>query len=127
MIRFLLRLLFTGVAIEAAIHAVPGITFSGDWLPLLEVTLVFTLINALVRPLLKAASCCFILITLGLFMLVINALMLWLTSAVSGDLGLGFHVAGFKAAFWGALVISVVNGVLSIFIPKKKKRDEEMN
>jgi putative membrane protein len=57
-----------------------------------------------------------VILTLGLFLLVINGLMLWLTSALSDTLGLGFHVQGFFAAFWGAVVVSVVSGLLSLFL-----------
>ena len=58
-----------------------------------------------------------IILTLGLFALVVNGLMLWLTSSLSSALGLGFHVDGFWAAFWGALVVSIVSTILSIFVP----------
>ena len=125
MIRFLLHILFTAAALAVAVHFVPGLSFTGDWPQFICVALIFGLVNALIRPLLKAASCCFIILTLGLFTLVINALMLMLTSWLSGKLDLGFHVAGFWPAFWGALVVSLVSWVLSIFLPKKKKRDEE--
>jgi putative membrane protein len=58
-----------------------------------------------------------IILTLGLFALVVNGLMLWLTSSLSSALGLGFHVNGFWAAFWGALVVSIVSTILSILVP----------
>jgi putative membrane protein len=57
-----------------------------------------------------------VIITLGLFTIVLNAFLLWLTSAVSGSLGLQFHVSGFWAAFFGAIVVSLVSIVLSIFV-----------
>jgi putative membrane protein len=115
--RFLLRLVITAVALWAAVALVNGITFTGSWLSLLIVALIFGLINAVVRPLLKLLTCPLVLLTLGLFIFVINALMLWLTSTLSVSLGLGFHVSGFAAAFWGALVVSIVSVVLSIFVP----------
>jgi putative membrane protein len=115
--RFLVRLIITAVALWAAVALVNGITFTGGWLSRLIVALIFGLVNAFVRPLLKLLTCPLILLTLGLFIFVINALMLWLTSALSASLGLGYHVYGFAAAFWGALVVSIVSVVLSIFVP----------
>jgi putative membrane protein len=115
--RFFIRLIITAVALWAAVALVNGITFTGGWVSLLIVALIFGLVNAFVRPLLKLLTCPLILLTLGLFIFVINALMLWLTSALSASLGLGFHVYGFAAAFWGALVVSIVSVVLSIFVP----------
>jgi putative membrane protein len=76
-------------------------------------------LNVLVRPILKLLTCPLILLTLGLFTFVINALMLWLTGAVSETMGLGFHVEGFVAAFLGALVVTVVNLILSVILPDK--------
>ena len=121
--RFLIRLIITAVALWAAVALVNGITFTGGWLSLLIVALIFGLVNAFVRPLLKLLTCPFILLTLGLFIFVINALMLWLTSALSASLGLGFHVSGFAAAFWGALVVSIVSVLLSIFAPDEKREE----
>lgn len=80
------------------------------------VALVFGLLNAIVRPILKLLTCPLILLTLGLFTFVINAVMLWLTSAVSESLGLGFHVDGFVPAFLGALVVTVVSVFLSVIV-----------
>jgi putative membrane protein len=73
-------------------------------------------LNALVRPILKLLTCPLILLTLGLFTFVINAIVLWLTSGISGSLGLGFHVSGFWAAFLGALVVTVVSVLLSVIL-----------
>jgi len=115
--RFLARLLITAAALWVATRVVSGITYSGGWVALLGVSLVFGLLNAIVRPILKFFTFPFLLLTLGLFIFILNAFMLWLTSAVSRSLGLGFHVAGFRAAFWGALVVSVVSFLLSMFVP----------
>jgi putative membrane protein len=84
------------------------------------VALVFGVLNAILRPILKLLTCPLIILTLGLFTFVINAVMLWLTSAVSESFGLGFHVAGFVPAFLGALVVTVVSVLLSVFV-----RDDE--
>ncbi len=119
--RFLLRLLVSAVALWVAVQIVPGVSYQGEWVKLLLVALVFGILNALVRPLLLMLSCPMLILTLGLFTLVINALVLWLTSALSGGLGLGFHVAGFWAAFLGALVISIVSILLSVLLPDPER------
>lgn len=110
--RFVIRLLVNAAALWVATQLVSGVVFNGDWLTLLAVALVFGVVNAVVRPVTKLVTFPFIILTLGLFLLVINGLMLMLTSAVSGWLGLGFDVRGFGAAFWGALVVSLVNWVV---------------
>ncbi len=114
--RFLLRLLINAAALWVATRIVPGVTHSGSEASLFAVALVFGLLNALLRPLLAFLSCPLLILTLGLFTLVINAFILWLTSALSGSLGIGFHVDGFWAAFLGALVVSIVSILLSIFL-----------
>jgi putative membrane protein len=110
------RLLINAAALWAATRLVDGISFTGDWKLLLAVALVFGVLNVLVRPVLMILTCPMIILTLGLFLFVLNAVMLLLTSAASDRLGLGFHVSGFKAAFIGALVVTVVSWVLSSFV-----------
>ena len=112
--RFLIRFLTNAAALWVATRLVPGVTFSGGWVPFLAVALVLALINATLRPLVKVLTCPLILLTLGAFALVVNGLMLWLTSSVSQSLGLGFHVTGFWAAFFGGLVISIVSTLVSM-------------
>ena len=112
---FLLRLLINAAALWIAIQLVDGIEHRGSWWSLLFVALVFGLLNASIRPLLKLLSLPIIILTLGLFIFVINALMLMLTAWLSGLLGLGFYVAGFWDAFVGGLIISVVSFLLSLF------------
>ena len=119
--RLLLRLLINAAALWVATQAVPGISFSGDWRLLLVVALVFGVLNVLVRPVLIVLTFPFLLLTLGLFTLVLNAFMLWLTSALSEALGLGFHVRGFWAAFLGALVVSLVSFALSVFLVSERR------
>src|SRR5438445_13415035 len=111
---FLVRLLVNAAALWVATQVVPGVSFDGGPLPMLGVALVFGVLNASLRPLAKILTFPLIIFTLGIFALVINGLMLWLTSALSSTLGLGFHVSGFWAAFWGALVVSVVSTILSL-------------
>ncbi len=113
---FLIRLFINTVALWVATRVVSGITYTGTPAALLLVALVFGVLNAFVRPVLKLLTCPLLILTLGLFTLLLNAFMLWLTGAVSGGLKLGFHVSGFGAAFWGGLVISLVSIVLSIFV-----------
>ena len=114
--RFLLRLLVNAVALWVATRIVPGVSHTGSGLALLAVALVFGLLNALVRPILALVTCPLLILTLGLFTFVINAVILLLTSALSASLGIGFHVDGFWPAFLGALVVSVVSILLSVFV-----------
>ena len=117
----LARWLINAVALLAAALVVPGIQLGAvqphatrhDWLVLAVVALIFGVINAVIRPLLIILSPPLELLTLGLFTFVINAFMLLLTSGIAQRLHLGFHVAGFKSAFLGALLISVVSFVLT--------------
>ena len=119
---FLVRLLVNAAALWVATQVVPGVSFDGGPLPMLGVALVFGVLNASLRPLAKILTFPLIIVTLGIFALVINGLMLWLTSALSSTLGLGFHVSGFWAAFWGALVVSLVGLLLSMLIREPARR-----
>jgi putative membrane protein len=110
------RLLVNAAALWAATRLVPGISVNGDWRLLFAVALVFGVLNVSVRPILMLLTLPLFILTLGLFTFVLNALMLWLTSAISDALGLGFHVEGFGAAFLGALVVTVVSFLLSLFV-----------
>ena len=112
----LLRLLLNAAALFVAMRLVSGITYQGGWAGFLGVALVFGIVNAVVKPVLTFFSIPFILLTLGLFFLVVNAFALWITSAISNGLGLGFRVEGFWAAFLGAIVVSLVNVLLSWFV-----------
>src|SRR4051812_48068810 len=100
---FILRSIVNAVALWVATRLVPGVTYVGGWLPMLGVALVFGVVNTCIRPLAKFLTFPFVILTLGLFLLVINGLMLWLTGEMSDALNLGFHVRGFRPAFWGAL------------------------
>lgn len=110
--KLILRIVVNALALGAASWLVPGIR-AGSVASLLLIALVFGLLNALVRPFLKLLSCPFIILTLGLFTLVLNAGMLLLTARLGQAFGIDFHVADFWAAFLGALVVSVVSVVLS--------------
>src|SRR5262245_27173193 len=114
---FLIRLLVNAAALWVATRIVPGVTFDGGLTAFLAVALVFGVINATLRPALKILTFPLIVVTLGIFALVVNGLMLWLTSSLSETLGLGFSVGRFWPAFWGALVVSIVSMILSMVVP----------
>ncbi len=116
---FIVRLLVNAAALWVATRIVPGVEYRGDVLPFLGVALVFGVVNAFIRPVAKVLTFPLIFLTLGIFALVVNGLMLWLTSALAGALGLGFHVRGFWSAFFGALVVSVVSAVLWLLIENR--------
>lgn len=113
---FLTRLLVNGAALWVATRLVPGVTYDGGWVPFVGVAVVFGFVNAFIRPVTRLLAFPLVVVTLGIFSLVINGLMLWLTGALSGALALGFHVGGFWAAFLGALVVSVVSTLLSTMV-----------
>lgn len=110
-----IRLFVNAVALWAAARVVPGIELSGEFVPVLVVAGVFGLVNALIRPLVLLLSLPLVVLTLGLFTLVINALMLMLT----GFLVASLSVSGFWAAFWGSLLISIVSLLFSILLPRR--------
>ena len=128
--RFLLLVLVSAAALGVATWAVPGITLpaASGWSKagtLLVVALIFGIINATLKPLIKVVGCAFYVLTLGLVALVVNGLLLWLTSWVAGKLSLPFHVDGFWAAFWGAIIVGLVSWVLNLFIRDKRPHDDE--
>ena len=119
---FLLRLIVNAAGLYVATRLVDGVRFEGDWLTLVGVALVFGVVNAIIKPVTKFFTFPLIILTFGLFLLVINGLMLVLTSRVSGWFDLGFTVSGFRAAFLGALVVSVINALAGLVIGDSKKR-----
>ena len=118
---FLVRWFVNALALLIAALIVPGIrlTASGtspglnEWVTLAIVALIFGILNAIIRPVLVLFTLPLTIVTLGLFIFVINALMLMLTGGIAEGLNLGFRVDGFRAALLGALVISVVGFVLT--------------
>jgi putative membrane protein len=113
---FAVRLLINAAALWVATRLVGGVSYAGGWIPFFAVALIFGVVNTVVGFTTKVLTLPLIIVTLGLFIFVINGLMLWLTSAVSGALGIGFRVDGFWPAFWGALVVSVVSTALSLMM-----------
>jgi putative membrane protein len=120
--RFLLRILITAAALWVAVRLIPGIRYEGEWPGLVIVAVVFGVINALVRPFLMLLTCPLIILTLGLFIFVLNGAMLLLTATVAEALGIGLRVDGLVAAVLGALVIGLVSAVLSVFLPDSRER-----
>lgn len=108
----IIRLVINAVALVAADWVVDGISIEGGWLNIAILALIFGVINAIIKPIVKVLSFPFILITLGLFTLVVNALMLMLTSWFSSSM----QIDGFGSAFWGAIIISLVSWLLSSFL-----------
>ena len=124
--QFLTRLVVTALATAAAVWLVPGINLSttdttDQAVTLLLVALVFGVVNAVVKPLVNLVSTCLVVLTLGLFLLVINALMLMLTSWLAGQFGLGFTVDGFWPALWGSLIISIIGSLLGGLLGSARK------
>lgn len=114
--RFLIRLAVTAASLWVAVRLVPGIGYQGEWLPFLVVALLFGVVNAVVRPILYALTCPIVLLTLGLFVFVLNGLMLMITAAAADALGIAFTVDGLLPAILGALVVGIVSTVLSVFV-----------
>jgi putative membrane protein len=117
----IVRLLINAAALLAAVWLIPGIEFTGGPGRLIGVAVVFGIVNALVRPILTVLSCPLIVITLGLFTLVINALLLLLTGYLSQAWALGFRVDGFLSAFLGGIVIGIVSTALTLTVGRSKE------
>ncbi|HXW96275.1 MAG TPA: phage holin family protein [Gemmatimonadales bacterium] len=117
-----IRWLINTLALYVAVRVVPGVEYTGGAAGLIVVAAIFGLVNATLRPLLAFLTCPLVLVTLGLFLLVINAMMLLFTSWFSHHFDLGFSVAGFWPAFWAGLLISLVSLVLSIMVGEKQVR-----
>jgi putative membrane protein len=123
-VRFIVRILAGAVALAVAAWLIEGITVgpgtTGERLfTLLAVALIFGLVNAIIRPIVRLISIPLFILTLGLFTFVVNALMLMLTAWIGEQFDLAFEVDGFWAALLGALVISVVTFVLNVILPDK--------
>jgi putative membrane protein len=128
--RFLIRVLASAAALAVATAVVAGIelttaSVTSKVLTLLAVALIFGVINAVLKPIVKIVGCAFYILTLGLIALVVNALLLWLTSWLADKLNLPWHITGFWPAFWGAIIVSVVGWLLSILIGDRDGRPAE--
>jgi putative membrane protein len=124
-----LRWLVTAAALFLAVSIVPGLHFDtagGGIVRLFLVAAIFGLVNAVLKPLLSILTCPLILLTLGLFALVVNALLLEVTAWLSTRWGLGFHVDGFWPAFWGGLVIGIASALLHSILRSPSRRHPEV-
>jgi len=119
--RFILRWMINAVALYVAVLIVPGLTLESHWLSVVWLALIFGFVNALLRPILKFLTCPLIMLTLGLFSLLINAFLFWLTAQVGQFFGISLSVEGFWPAFWGAVIVSVVSVVLSLVFKDELK------
>ena len=118
--KLLLRWIVTAVSLYVAVQLIPGLVFRGPWWGLLIVALVFGLVNALVRPLITVLSCPLVIVTLGLFLLIINGAMLALTARLVGS---WFQVGGLWPAVWGSILISLVGWLLNVLLGLDEKED----
>jgi putative membrane protein len=121
--KLLIRWVIVGLALFAAAWLIPGIRVQGSaWFVYAVMAIILGLINAIIRPILKFLTCPLIIITLGLFVLVINSLTLWLASAIAVNwFHVGFYVDGFWSAFFGALIVSIVSVILSTLLRQKNE------
>ncbi|WP_204297523.1 phage holin family protein [Actinoplanes campanulatus] len=118
----LIRLVITAVSLWIATLVIDGIQLTADTATskagtLLAVAVIFGLVNAILRPIIKTIGCGFYVLTLGLVAILVNGLLLLLTSWIAGKLELGFHVDGVIAAILGALLVGVVSWVLNMLVP----------
>jgi putative membrane protein len=120
--RFIIRWAINAVALYVAIAVVPGIQRQSDnWLSFIWMALIFGVVNAFLSPLLKLLTCPLILLTLGLFTLVINTFLFWLAGVIGTNFGVGFTVDSVWSAFLGSIVVSVVSIVLSLVLKDERK------
>lgn len=118
----IIRLLVNAVALWCAARFIDGISYAGSWQGLVGLSLVFGIVNAFIRPVLSFFSFPIQIVTLGLFTLVLNALMLMLTAWLAVRFDIAFAVRGFVPALLGAIVISIVSMVLgAVLSPEKEK------
>jgi putative membrane protein len=126
-VRLIVRLLASAVALAVAAGLVDGISVGPGTnreraLTLLGVAIIFGLVNAIVRPILRLLTLPLVVLTLGLFLLVLNALMLLLTEWIAEQFDLAFQVDGFWSAVLGALIITIVSFLINIVLPDKYER-----
>lgn len=117
--KFLIKVVINAIALWVAALIVGGITLTENVLHVIVVAFIFGVINAVVKPIVQILSFPFILLTLGLFLLIINTFLLWLTSILVPSM---LIVDGFWSAFFGAIIISIISWVLSSAIDPKDER-----
>ncbi|MGE5249479.1 MAG: phage holin family protein [Bacteroidota bacterium] len=118
MAKFFVRWIINAVALYLAIFLLDGrgVDFRGDWVSIIWLALIFGLVNAFLGPLLKLLTCPLIILTLGLFTILINTFLFWLTGVIGQQFNLGLTINGFWPALLGGLIVSVVSVVLSMFL-----------
>lgn len=123
MTKFILRLLINAIALYLAVLIVPGIELASSMVSLLWLALIFGIVNALFRPLLQFLTCPLIILTLGLFTLLINTFLFWLTTIVGQWFGLALLISDpvFWNAFLGGLVVSIVSVVMTLILKDELK------
>ena len=124
MTKFVLRWLINAIALYLAILIVPGLDLRSGMVSIIWLALIFGFVNALFRPLLKFLTCPLILLTLGLYTLVINTFLFWLTSVIGQSFGLALVIADpvWWNAFLGGLVVSVVSVLMTLILKDELKR-----
>ncbi|MCG5214560.1 phage holin family protein [Streptosporangium sp. KLBMP 9127] len=120
--KIIIKILIVAAALWVATQVVAGIDVTGkttteDVVALLGVALIFGVINAVLKPIIKVVGCAFYVLTLGLFALIVNAGLMLLTSWIAEQLSVPFHVDDFWSALWGALIVGIVSWVLDLIIP----------
>jgi putative membrane protein len=121
MTRFILRWAINAVAIFLAVRFVPGLSLQSGWASVVWLALILGLVNAFLRPLLKFLTCPLIILTLGLFTLLMNTFLFWLTGQIGQLIGIHLTINGFLPAFLGGLVVSVVSVVMSMILKDELK------
>lgn len=124
-VSLIIRVIANALALWAAVLLVDGIDVTaqdtvGQVVVYLVVGAIFGVVNAVIKPIVKTVGCLFYALTLGLIGLVVNALLFMLTEWIAGLFNVPFHVDGFWPAFWGAIVVTIVSWVVSMFLPDKK-------
>jgi len=121
--KLIIRWAITSFSLFVAAWLVPGIRVEGDaWRIYAIMAIILGLVNAIVRPVLKVLSCPLIILTLGLFIFVVNALTLWLASGIAVKwFRVGFYVDGFVPAFLGSLVVSIVSIILNLIVKEESR------
>jgi putative membrane protein len=114
-VKFIIRLVVNAVAIWVASLILSKVTLEGTFLQILLVALIFGLVNALIKPILKLLGTPFIVVTLGLFTLVINAFLLWIVDLLSGDI---LQIEGILTYLWASIIISAISWALNLVLPE---------
>jgi putative membrane protein len=128
-VAFVIRILATAIAVWVA-TVLPGINLTGDSVlanvfTVIAVAVIFGLINAFIKPVIKVVGCVFYVLTLGLIALVVNALLFMLTGWIAEQIDLPFEVDGFWQAFWGAIIVGVVSWAITMAVPDRGRSGDE--